>query len=311
MATEADDDLLIPDDDGNVLTALEVTLDEPKKNEPEGGRKASAIIEPEDGIAQVKKQLADEQAKRAAEERRRQVAEQDAAQARQAEAQARNAAQENNLLGVTTALQSAKQAVEVGQAQYAEALAAGDHQRAAAINTEISRNLVREQSLEQQKAQIEAAPKFQPREAIDPVERLARTLSPRSAQWVRKHPEYVTDTRLNRKMLAAHNLVEADGVELDSDQYFDSIERILGVQGQDGSKTVEITDEAPEVVVPRRSAPASAPVSRSGNGTSHGRTARTYTLTPAERDAARTCGMTDEEYAREKLAMAREKERLN
>jgi hypothetical protein len=308
------DALLLPDDEGEVLEPLEVSLDDKdkdKKDEPEGARKA-AVVEPDTGIAAIKKQLADEKLRREAEERRRQAAEQDAAAARTAEHEARTETAENRLHLVNTAIASATQSLEVGQSQYADALAAGDHARAAAVNREMVVNAAKLATLEQRKVDIEQAPKVQVRQAADPVENLASRLSPRSAAWVRAHPDYALDPKLNRKMLAAHELAVASDLAADSDDYFRSIESTLGLQGNATVAIDEEVEPAAAAVTPRRSsAPASAPVSRSGNGTSNGRRPGTFTLSPAQQDAARTCGMSNEQYARELLAMEKEKDRLN
>jgi len=64
----------------------------------------------------------------------------------------------------------------------------------------------------------------QRRQAADPVEATAATLSAKSAAWVRAHPECITDPRMNARMMAAHNLAVADDVALDSEEYFQRIE---------------------------------------------------------------------------------------
>ncbi len=311
MADDDIDELSLPDEEGEVLKPIEVKLDdEPaaKKDEPAGGRNAT-VIEPDEGIAALKKQLAEEKERRINEERRRQAAESDAREARTSEAQARTETAENRAHLVTTAISSVTQALEVGQSQYADALAAGDHVRAAAVNREMVVNAAKLATLEQRKVEIEQAPKVQVRQATDPVEKLASQLSPRSAAWVRAHPDYALDAKLNRKMLAAHEIAVASDHAVDTDGYFASIESTLGLH----NVTVDVPEDeaAPEAVTPRRGAPASAPVSRSGNGTSHPRRSGGYTLTPAQQDAARTCGMSNEQYANVLREMEREKDRMN
>ena len=57
-------------------------------------------------------------------------------------------------------------------------------------------------------------------------------------------------------------------------------------------------------VTQRRSAPPAAPVSRSGNGT--GSSPNVVRLTSAEREIASMMGMTDKEYAKNKVALQKE-----
>ena len=64
-------------------------------------------------------------------------------------------------------------------------------------------------------------PQRQPR---DPVEAFVERMSPRSAAWIREHPECVTNPKLNQRMIAAHTLALADDVAVDSDEYFRRIE---------------------------------------------------------------------------------------
>lgn len=204
-------------------------------------------------------------------------------------------AQDSNKHLVANAIESVKQTTDILKSNYQNAMATGDFAAAADIQTEIATNAARLMQLEQGRQALETAPK---REApapyvADPVEALASQLSPRSADWVRRHPEYATDQNLYRKMIAAHNLADADGIAPDSDEYFNSIE-----------STLRIRTSEPEAPVQRRSSPPAAPVSRMSTvpGTSPNR----VTLTGAEREIASMMGMTEQEYGKQKLALIRE-----
>jgi hypothetical protein len=170
----------------------------------------------------------------------------------------------------------------------------GDYDSVVEIQSVMSDNAAKLMQLEQGKQALETTPRapapvFVP---SDPVEALASQLTPRSASWVRSHPEYATDQRLNQKMLAAHQLTVADGISPDTDEYFSAVERVLGF-GE---------ERAP---APRRqSAPPAAPVSRSGSGTGSSNPNR-VTLSGAEREMAELMNMTDKEYAQNKLALKR------
>jgi hypothetical protein len=133
----------------------------------------------------------------------------------------------------------------------------------------------------------------------DPVEAFASRLSATSAEWVRKNPQFVTDPRLNRKMIRAHEDAIDDGISVDTPAYFAAIEAKLGVV----KPTNDTGDQYAAKVTQRRdAAPAAAPVSR---GTSNG-SKNTVRLSAAEREAASDMGMSEKEYAAQKVALIKE-----
>ena len=227
-------------------------------------------------------------------------AEKRANEAAQTAYQYQNEAQDSNLHLVTNAIETVTQTNSILKANYRDAMAQGDYDTAADIQAEMSANAARLLQLEQGKQALETTPRYdapQPYTA-DPVEALASQLSPRSADWVRSHPEYATDSRLYNKMLAAHQLAVSDGIAPDSDDYFDSIETTLRVRSRNDSYDAS---EAAAKPIQRRSAPPAAPVSRSGTG--DGSRPNRVTLSPEEREMAGMMGMTPEEYGRNKLAL--------
>lgn len=237
------------------------------------------------------------------ERRARVEAEKRANEAAQSAYQYQNEAQDSNLHLVTNAIETVSQTNNILKSNYRDAMAQGDYDTAADIQAEMSANAARLLQLEQGKQALESAPKYdapQPYTA-DPVEALASQLSPRSAEWVRRHPEFATDARLYNKMLAAHQLAVSDGVAPDTDDYFDSIETTLRIRQQNNG--YEPTEAAAKPIQ-RRSAPPAAPVSRSGTG--DGSRPNRVTLSPEEREMASFMGMTPEEYGRNKLALKKE-----
>jgi phage I-like protein len=133
----------------------------------------------------------------------------------------------------------------------------------------------------------------------DPVEAFASRLSATSADWVRKNPQFVTDPRLNRKMIRAHEDAVDDGIAVDTPAYFAAIESKLGVAKQANDTGDQ---HAAKVTQRRDAAPAAAPVSR---GTSNG-SKNTVRLSAAEREAASDMGMSEKEYAAQKVALIKE-----
>lgn len=250
------------------------------------------------GLEALKEQLERERQGRIEAERRANEAAQNAYQAM-------NEAQDSNLHLVTNAIETVNQTNSILKSNYRDAMAAGDYDTAAEIQAEMSSNAARLLQLEQGKQALESAPRNEaPRPYVaDPVEALASQLSPRSADWVRRHPEYATDQRLYNKMLAAHNLAVADGISPDTEDYFSSIEDTLRIRN---SRRDDYDDASSAAAKPvqRRSSPPAAPVSRSGNA--GGSAPNRVRLTSEEREMASMMGMTPEEYGRNKLALQKE-----
>jgi hypothetical protein len=294
MATEVTDlEIQIPADE-MAPAAADVVIAEPVvKSKP-----TPKILEPEEGLEKLKKQLADEQRDKVAATERARAAEADAAAARASETTARTEAADSRLHLVTTAIASVTQSLDVGERDYAQALADGDHARAAKINREMGRSQAKLEQLETAKQNIEQAPKvmLRPASAPDVVEQLAGRLSPRSAAWVREHPDYARDPRLNRKMIRAHEDAMDDGISPDTDAYFEAIETKLNLRTP-AVADADIDTAPQRATGGRASAPAAAPVSRSGSGNGSARP-RTMTLTKDMVEMAHSMGMTDQEYAK-------------
>lgn len=256
-------------------------------------------IAPEDGMEALRQQLEKERATRMEMERR-------AREFAQTAYLAKNEAQDSNLHLVTNAIETVKQQTEILKSNYAAAMSSGDYERAAEIQQAMSGNSAKLLQLEQGKQALESMPKQQAPQPIgvtDPVEALASQLSPRSAAWIRKNPQFATDPRQYQKMLAAHNLAVADGIPPDTDEYFDVVETTLRMRR---SEPVNTDDPMSDAAKPtqRRTPPPAAPVSRSGGGP--GSRPNTVRLTSAEREMASMMGMTVEEYAKNKLALQKE-----
>lgn len=260
-----------------------------------------AAVPAEEGIEALRANLEREKSARLS-------AEEDARKARTETANAGKTVQETNLALVTNAIANTNAAIDRMESDYAQALQDGDHAAAAKINRAMSQSMSELSQLESGKTALEAEAKNprreEPRVESDPVEALATQLSPRSAQWVRSHPEYATDQRLYQKMLAAHNLAVADGVKTDTDDYFDAIEDTLKIRRREPEPERETAlSEAAEGV--RRQSPASAPVSR-GGGMDGQKRPGTVRLSAAEVEMAGQMGMTPAEYAANKIALQTE-----
>jgi hypothetical protein len=279
----------IPDDASTVEPEIII---EKAEDKPVGEEKDSVS----NSIDALKDQLDRERKARAEAEKR-------ANEANQTAYQYQNEAQDTNLHLVTNAIETVNQTNFILKSNYRDAMLQNDFDTAADIQAEMSSNAARLLQLEQGKQALETTPRYEAPApyTADPVEALASQLSPRSADWVRSHPEFATDNRLYTKMLAAHQLAVSDGISPDTDDYFDSIETTLRVRqrndGYDASETVGKP-------IQRRSAPPAAPVSRSGTG--DGSRPNRVTLSHEEREMAGMMGMTPEEYGKNKLALKKE-----
>ena len=261
-------------------------------DEPEA---VQAPIPPEDGIAELRRQL---EAERSA----RQSAERAAYDAKRDAHQARNNEDETNVQLVSNAIDTLRRDDEILKQNYQYAMSQGNFSAAADIQQEMSGNAAKLLQLNNGLEAMKARPKTpEPRQApSDPVEAFAAQLSPKSADWVRKHPEYVKDAKLNRKMIAAHELAMADGMPVDSEEYFSAIEETLKIKA--APPQTETSDEYAAKVTQRRdAAPAAAPVSRGGSSSTN-----VVRLSAAEREMAEMMGMKPEDYAKNKMALKKE-----
>jgi hypothetical protein len=260
----------------------DVIINVEAEEEPE-----QVAIPPEDGIADLRRQL---EAERTA----RQNAERAAYDARRDAHQARNNEDETNV-------QLVSNAIDLKQ-NYQYAMSQGNFSAAADIQQEMSGNAAKLLQLSNGLEAMKARPK-QPepvQTSSDPVEAFAAQLSSKSADWVRKHPEYVKDAKLNRKMIAAHELAMADGIRVDSEDYFTAIEETLKIKPS--APQTETSDEYAAKVTQRRdAAPAAAPVSRGGSTRTN-----VVRLSAAEREMADMMGMKPEDYAKNKMALQKE-----
>jgi hypothetical protein len=247
-------------------------------------------------ILTLREQLAAEKAGRLA-------AEQKLHQAAREVHSARSEVDETNLQLVVNAIDTISRDIELLSQAHTQAMQNGDFDRATKIQREMSSNEAKLLQLSNGREAMENAPR--PPEPqlppADPVEAFAAQLSPRSADWVRRHPEFVRDPRLNAKMIAAHNLAVADGIPTDTDDYFAAIEETLKVSSKP-AQTDTGDQHAAKVVQRRDAAPAAAPANR-GNQSPSSNVVR---LSAAQREMAEMMGMKPEEYAKNMVALKKE-----
>ena len=281
-----------------------IVADEAETSEPAAQKEKGDEISPEIGIEALKQQLEMERVARAEAEKRARMAENTASKASYE-------VQDSNLQLIVSAIDSVNRTNAMLKRDYAAAMQAGAFDQAAEIQSQMSINGAKLLQLENGKAalteRLKNPPQQQPEMPADPVEAIASQLSPRSAAWVRAHPECVRDKRLYMKMVGAHNIAVADGFQADTDEYFAEIERQLGYRKPQTAVQQEEDEEPTSMAakpMARKAPPPAAPSSRAASNGTGGR--NTVTLTREEREMAGIMGMTPEEYAKNKVALKKE-----
>lgn len=286
---------------------VDVVLDEPKAEENseievkiEDKKPEKQEVAPEEGISELKRKL--EAEKRRAEEAERRIL-----QANQQVNKAYAETVESKYDLVVSALETVKTRGEQLKSAYSESMSVGDYNKAAEIQQAMAETAHQLAELKRgekaMKEQMKAAEAQQVRPVeppVDRVEQMAQTVSPRSASWLRENKDTLRDDRAIRKMFRAHEDAVEDGIEPDTDEYFSFIEQRVGIRRQEAEEVNPMSAAAAPVA--RRSvAPPPAPVSRAAAPRPG-----VIRLTREEADTAKMLGMTEKEYAQNKIALQKE-----
>lgn len=286
-----DKNLQIEDDKVEGQQAVEPSVEELKRQIAERDQKAKAAQETAE---------AERRAREAAEARARerdQEVEQLKTQAKTAEQQA-----------VENAIGSATQESESAQRDLQIALENANYPDVAKAQARIATAAAKLLQLEQAKAAIDAhavqalqQDRVDVSRPADPTESFLTKFSPRTQGWLRGHRELIVTTNgaptLNPKVMSLHYAALGEGITPESDEYFAYID-----QGLAPKKAQDEDDH--EDAPPQRRAPVSAPVSRDPPGGNQ-RPSRVR-LTAAEVEAARLSGISEADYAANKLALVAE-----
>jgi hypothetical protein len=128
------------------------------------------------------------------------------------------------------------------QSEYRSAVEAGDSDaqtRAQARMTEVEARRVRLLEHEQALRNAPVVP-------ADPVEAACAGRTTATADWLRSHPEHVRDPKKLAKLQAAHFDAEAEGLIPDTREYFDHIERRVGIVDSSGNERAARPKPAPD-----------------------------------------------------------------
>jgi len=280
---------------------IEIT-DEPKKSddviveaadkEPRRGKKAE--INTDQAFEELHKRLEREQRAREEAEHRARLA---AAHAERAERET----QQTNYTLVESAIETLKREKEIVKQELAAAHAQGDFDRVAELQEDLAKhtadlaNLNRGKKDMKREVEERAAAPIQtmPTRQGDPIDEIAAAVTPRSAAWINANRDSLNNQKTINKMFRAHEDAVEDGIQPDSDEYFQYIESRLG-----------LGDNMSNNQSSRRASPPAAPVSRGGNGT--GSRPNVVRLTAEQREMAQLMGMTDKEYALNLLELQKE-----
>jgi len=205
---------------------------------------------------------------------------------------------------INNAIEAVKRNAELLKREYAEALSTGAYDRAAEVQEAIANNSYKLSKLVDGKEALHNRVQNPTPASNDPVEQVASQLSPRSAAWVRSHPEYVRDPVKYESMLRAHNVAVAEGYSPDSDAYFQYVENRLGFRNEPKAEPeAEPTSAAAKPAQKRQAAPAAPSSSVAGSGSGRTLVAR---LSAEEREIAEMLKITPEEYAKHREDLRKE-----
>jgi hypothetical protein len=194
----------------------------------------------------------------------------------------REDAQYNHILSTIAAEENALQKAE---GDYANFASAGDWVQAAQAQKAMATATSRIDRLNDNKEAFEIRRKEAPATPAAPAqqsfEEKISGLPANARDWLRSHPEFVTDPSQNRRINAVHGyLTQTRGIKEFSKEFFDAIDAEFGFN--------RAAPEAEPAPAPsRRSMPVSAPVSRDVPTASGQRRTNSVTLSAEEREVAR------------------------
>lgn len=234
---------------------IEVSIAEDKEA-PKDGQKGGEPDEREVALSELKQQLDAARKQAAMAQQAKQQAENYARKQAEAAQYAQSEASENQYRVIINAINASEQETQNAERALADALASGDYATVAKLQSQIAKIQSRLTQFENAKAELEEraqyqqtegrvpdpAPQYeaQPQEYLDPVEAAARTLSPKSADWIRAHPDMINHIP---KLRAAHQYaVDVKGIVSESPEYFSFLENEMGIgKGNQQKKAVAST----------------------------------------------------------------------
>lgn len=198
---------------------------------------------------------------------------------------------------VATALGAATAEAESAERELRSAMESSDYERAAKAQRQIAKAEANIARLEDGKTQLEAQIKAVPERPATQQQQTPQgvQLPPSAMEFLRKHG-VERNERVLRKLGVLHEDLLDEGFTAFTPEYFEEIESRANLR----PKTEDADDETPPPP-PRKAAQVSAPVTRTVPGTPRRGDTK---LTPEEREIAKSAGITETEYARQKQKLA-------
>ena len=282
----------------------EIDLGEVQKAPPKDEAKSTPALADE-GIDGLRRQLEEKRREVAETQRQRLEAERIAFERGQQLHSVTNDAQRSQHTAVVNAIASFERDAENLEARYASFMENGDFREAAKIQRQMYQIEAKLNTLHEGREQLEHRLQNPPEPPRPPIQQMPRNtideqiahLSPQSQDWIRAHPDVMTDPKLNNLMTAGHYEAVANGFQIDTPEYFSHIASKVGYgdRSEPNIQRQQVVVQSPsQGRVPIASAPVtrSSPSSVRQNGNSI-----EVILSPAMRQMAADLDMSEEEYA--------------
>lgn len=277
---EADEEVVVTIED-DVATA-DATKTEKTAERTEAKSETKTAAGSDDPLLDLKAQYEEAKLNADRERQGRIAAEQAASAAIQETTAVKTELVETEYATVLAGLEAAQAEAEAAAKEQQAALEAGDFAAASQAQRKVSRAEAKILRQEEAKEALEAK-KAEPQKQqvrqqhTDPIEAYVAGRSPQTAQWLRQHTDFIVDPRKNQKLTAAHYNAIGDGLTPDTPEYFDQVERFLGLKE-------DVKPNGSKQPAKRAAAAPVAPVSQ--NVTGGGGNANEVRLSRAEAAAA-------------------------
>lgn len=266
------------------------------KKEETGSTEESDQREPEDAVEELKRQI-----KR--EEERRIAAEEQLRSEREDKKKIQMSSNEQQLdaydKSFDDALALKNKEIDDIQNEMAAAMDEGDHKKVAQLQTKLYKSIQAQEMAEAGKNRVKEIREQLKNQKSQPAEEYTQE----AKKWIDEHPRFSTDEDYQAEAIAAHHVAVRKGIKMDSPEYFAFIEKRLESSFPEedvvtGSQDEE-TDKKVEKKPSQSRVQSMAAPSRSGSGEGGGSKKR-IRATPGEVEAAEICGMSLEEYMKDK-----------
>lgn len=284
----------VPQDQPILIELPGGVVDEVDNTDKTGGKVEKA--EPADNGAKVlQEQLEASQRAQEAERARADKAERDAAEARKAavEANKRSTTLETDV--ITGGLAAAQAEVAAAKLALQNAGEAGDFKAMGDAQERIARAASKVLNYEAGAAEIAERPKEEPRQeqtrqVTDPMQAVDSNpnLLPAEKNWLKAHPDAIVDTKRNNELGVAYERAIKKDLVRGTPAYFAFLNEFMGYEK---SGTNDDDNQG--------SGNVQAPPSRQERGGDGRPSANRITLTPEQREIAKSMGVTEIEYAKQ------------